>query len=130
MRIVFIDFIRWDYVVDSAYRRPLGGSQSALCYLAEALAALGHEVYLLSNTLKPVLSRGVQCLPIRKMPPNFFATFDAAIVLNGPAAGLDVRGWLRPERNLFFGRNTPTISPRCRCCVTGPWWGRLMPWHL
>jgi glycosyltransferase involved in cell wall biosynthesis len=102
MRIVFLDFVRWDYVVDSAYRVPLGGSQSALCYLAEALAGLGHEVYFLGNTTAPALSRGVQCLPIGKMPPNFFATFDVAIVLNGPAAGPDVRGWLRPGAKLIL----------------------------
>ena len=102
MRIVFLDFVRWDYVIDSAYRRPLGGSQSALCYLAEALAGLGHEVYLLCNTAAPTLSRGVQCLPIEKMPPSFFATFDAAIVLNGPAAGPDVRSWLRPGAKLIL----------------------------
>ena len=42
MNWVFLDFIRWDYDVATPRERPLGGSQSALCYLAAALARRGH----------------------------------------------------------------------------------------
>ena len=46
MKIGFFDTIGWDYDIETPYRQPLGGSQSALCYLAVALAATGHEVWL------------------------------------------------------------------------------------
>lgn len=46
LRIVFLDPIEWDYVIDTPRVRPLGGSQSALCYLAEELAKRGHAVAL------------------------------------------------------------------------------------
>lgn len=62
MKIGFADFIDWDYKVESAYQIPMGGSQSSLCYLAEALAQQGHDVFLLNNTSAPGMSCGVMCL--------------------------------------------------------------------
>ena len=59
VHLAFVDFISWDYTIDAAYQRPLGGSQSALCYLAEQLAARGHTVQLINNTAMPGASRGV-----------------------------------------------------------------------
>jgi hypothetical protein len=41
MNIAFVDWIGWDYDVSAPYERPLGGSQSALAYLAVALARRG-----------------------------------------------------------------------------------------
>ena len=41
MRLAFVDPIDWDYTVQTAFERPLGGSQSALCYLTAALLAEG-----------------------------------------------------------------------------------------
>ena len=41
MNWVFLDFIRWDFDVATPLEKPLGGSQSALCYLATALASRG-----------------------------------------------------------------------------------------
>ncbi|MEG4007423.1 hypothetical protein QUA41_16185 [Microcoleus sp. Pol11C1] len=50
MKIGFLDTYTWDYNIETPYREPLGGTQSAICYLAEALAAQGNEVFLLNNT--------------------------------------------------------------------------------
>ena len=41
MNIAFLDSIGWDYDVSTPYERPLGGSQSALAYLAAELARRG-----------------------------------------------------------------------------------------
>ena len=41
MNIAFVDSIGWDYDVSTPYERPLGGSQSALAYLAVELARQG-----------------------------------------------------------------------------------------
>jgi len=38
MKIAFLDNIGWPYLVESAYESPMGGTQSAVCYLAEELA--------------------------------------------------------------------------------------------
>lgn len=61
MKIAFLDTYTWDYTVETPYREPLGGTQSAICYLAEALAALGNEVFLLNNTSVSGMFRGVDC---------------------------------------------------------------------
>lgn len=64
MKIAFADPIACDYTIETPYQQPLGGSQSALCYLAEELASQGHEVFLLNNSKTPRISRGVVCLPL------------------------------------------------------------------
>jgi glycosyltransferase involved in cell wall biosynthesis len=91
MRIAFLDRMPWDYRVDTPDERPLGGSQSALCHLASALAGQGHAVRLVTMTTAPGLVAGVDC---RSLSEGFalFEGMDAAVVLNDPdpaiAAGL------------------------------------------
>ena len=61
MKIGFLDTYTWDYNIETPYCKPLGGTQSAICYLAEALAAQGNEVFLLNNTSESGMWRGVDC---------------------------------------------------------------------
>jgi glycosyltransferase involved in cell wall biosynthesis len=83
MRLAFLDRMPWDYRVDTPEQRPLGGSQSALCHLARALAGQGHAVRMVTMTTAPGLVAGVDC---RSLSEGFalFAGMDAAIVLNDP----------------------------------------------
>jgi hypothetical protein len=85
MRLLFVDPVPWDYTPDTPYARPLGGSQSALCYLAERFAALGHEVGLLNNAQTCGVVRGVHCFnldePTRESV-EFAAGTDAVIAVN------------------------------------------------
>src|SRR3954468_16840522 len=86
MNFVFLDFIRWDYDVQTPLARPLGGSQSALCYLATALARRGERVTTLTGTSKPRSIQGVNCLHHDNIPADVFAPQDTlTILLNGPA---------------------------------------------
>jgi glycosyltransferase involved in cell wall biosynthesis len=102
LSICFIDAIDWDYNVDAPTLRPFGGSQSALCYLAIALAKMGHDVTLLSNTSKPGMVCGVNCINRRIADPAFFASrkFEAVIVLNGPAEMSAMR-WNLPHSTML-----------------------------
>src|SRR4051812_42975789 len=94
MNVVFLDLIGWDYDVATPYERPLGGSQSAACYLAEELARQGHRVTLLSGTPRPGRVRGVDCLNVQNTDRAFLAQpLDAAVVVSGPA-GLQLRPYL------------------------------------
>jgi len=82
-RLAFLDRIAWDYRVDTPEERPLGGSQSALCYLARALARAGHEVRTVTMTRSPARIDGVDCLS-GLGGFGLFAGADAVIVLNDP----------------------------------------------
>jgi glycosyltransferase involved in cell wall biosynthesis len=83
MRILFIDPSRWQYTVDAPYERPLGGSQSALCYLAAELAQLGHSVTLINGITTESESRGVRQRNLEALgAPGFSDSFDVGIVLN------------------------------------------------
>ncbi|MDY6940331.1 MAG: glycosyltransferase [Cyanobacteriota bacterium] len=99
MKIAFADYIGWDYNVESVYQMPLGGSQSALCYLAEALAQQGHEVFLINHTSKPGTSRGVVCLSwnahsLRQLPS---LDLDALVCWNHAELGKKLKPFLSPH---------------------------------
>lgn len=61
MRLLFVDRSQLDYHVETPRYQPLGGTESAICYLCIELAALGHEVYLLNNGSTPGVFSGVHC---------------------------------------------------------------------
>ncbi|MGE3777457.1 MAG: hypothetical protein AB7F89_09750, partial [Pirellulaceae bacterium] len=86
MNWVFLDALPWEYDIATPSERPLGGSQSALCYLAVALARRGHEVAAVTGTSRTGTVQGVRCVPQEHFghalirPPNTIV-----VVLNGPA---------------------------------------------
>jgi glycosyltransferase involved in cell wall biosynthesis len=86
MNWVFLDAAPLDYDVATPLERPLGGSQSALCYLATALARRGERVTTLTALSKPREIDGVHCLLHESIPAEIFAPADTiTVVLNGPA---------------------------------------------
>lgn len=103
MKFVFLDNIDIDYTVDTPYRVPLGGSQSALCYLAEALAAQGHEVFVVNHTTVEGLVRGVHMYSFNG---DFVSAFapppDAAIILNRTGWGAQIKPVLEAGTRLVL----------------------------
>jgi glycosyltransferase involved in cell wall biosynthesis len=85
VNIAFFDRLDLDYDAATPYERPLGGAQSAICYLAAALAARAHTVALYTCATKPREYQGVRCFPIKGMSRDAFAACDALIVCNGSA---------------------------------------------
>src|SRR4051794_18800890 len=104
MNWVFLDFIRWDYDVGTPQVRPLGGSQSALCYLATTLARRKHRVTTLTGTTTPRDILGVRCLRYEEIPAEVFMPDDTlTVVLNGPADVVHaIREVLPRERKLVL----------------------------
>ncbi len=95
MNWVFLDFSRWDYDVATPLSRPLGGSHSALCYLATELARAGQSVSVANGLQQPRDVHGVRCLSLDNLTTDIFAPVDTVvIVLNGPG---DIAGQLRPQ---------------------------------
>ena len=99
VRIAFVDFIEWDYTPQTPRERPLGGTQSGLCYLAECLAKENHDVFLLNNTQKLERVRGVQCIPLSLDGPKLREIFntikvDALVILSASDAARQLRPWV------------------------------------
>src|SRR5579872_2503556 len=87
MRIAFIDPIGWQYTVETPYERALGGSQSALCYLATELTRLGHSITVLNGSATGAEIRGVRIANISALQsPKFIADLDVGVVLNAAIA--------------------------------------------
>ncbi|WP_448662922.1 glycosyltransferase [Sphingomonas sp. CJ20] len=80
--IMFIDPLGWDYTPQTPREMPLGGSQSALCYLSEALASRGVNVTLITGTSAPGFVRGVVCVNGAQRPWDHVAGADLVVVLN------------------------------------------------
>lgn len=117
MNWVFLDPLSWDYDVDSPLVRPLGGSQSALCYLAKALARRGHHVSTLTNTSNPRQIDGVFCFNSDQFPSKLLHEPQTIIVeLNGPADwAWQFRSKLPTSVPLILwtqiAHNQPTMAP-------------------
>ncbi|MBI1778578.1 MAG: glycosyltransferase family 4 protein [Proteobacteria bacterium] len=92
-RIAFLDLIPWDYRVDTPERRPLGGSQSAMCYLAAALARRGHEVLFVTRTKEPGIVAGVECISADSVGFECFRGADLVVLLNSsdPEPAISIR---------------------------------------
>ena len=64
MKFIFVDQqTSKPYTVSTPRKEALGGSQSAICYYAGALAKLGHEVILVNQINSPTLDDGVHVKP-------------------------------------------------------------------
>jgi glycosyltransferase involved in cell wall biosynthesis len=117
MNIAFLDAVGWDYDVSTPYERPLGGSQSALAYLAVELARRGSRVTLFCGTSWPREVLGVTCVSIQAIPVGALGQpYDAFIVLNGPAdLALRLRPHLAPATPLVLwtqhAADQPAMQP-------------------
>jgi glycosyltransferase involved in cell wall biosynthesis len=104
MKIALLDLARWDYNVSSVRQVPLGGSQSAACYLAECLAAAGQEVWVVNHTTAPGAYSGVNCLSWKTTGESHFRSLnlDVVVVLQRAGMGLKLRAALDPRTRLIL----------------------------
>ena len=117
MRLAFFDAIPWDFNVRTPYDAPLGGSQSALCYLASHLAAAGHHIWLVNNGTALGTIDGVEHLNFRQVNADQINKLhlDACIVVNDSRIGGAVRDLVGRACRLCSGSMpTPTRArPPC-----------------
>ena len=117
LKLCFVDYAPMDYTPESPYQTPLGGSQSALCYLSAALAERGHLITLLNHTQTPGCWRGVDCLTLPEEPGEFFASqaFDAVISLNSLEPMQTIRPFLSPRTPMLLWTqhaiDQPAVAP-------------------
>src|SRR5262245_7931974 len=110
VRIAFMDTQKLDYVADTPYRRPLGGSQSALCYLAVGLGRLVREVAVLNRATSAGLHRGVEFLKLARVRVEFLLRFEVIVVLNF-AAGARLRREYGLRTPLVLWLSQPSDQP-------------------
>lgn len=83
MKIAFVDLTDIRYRLDALESAPLGGSQSAMLLVAEALARAGARVYVIGMHLEHGATwRGVTGLDVRKASRGAFEPLDALISVN------------------------------------------------
>jgi glycosyltransferase involved in cell wall biosynthesis len=82
MRLAFVDGTNYDYTPATPLERPLGGMQSALCYLATALAARGHSVTLFNATTTPGSYYGVSCERFDPLVGAALNAFDVVVSIS------------------------------------------------
>jgi glycosyltransferase involved in cell wall biosynthesis len=104
MRIGFGDFSGWDFHAQTVDRQPMGGAQSAACYLARALAQRGHDVFLFSLTSTPGVFAGVNCLSWHSTPLSAIGPlqFDVFVCLLAAKNGELLRSSLGPGTRLVL----------------------------
>ena len=83
---------------------PLGGSQSAACYLARALASQGHEIIFLTHTSTPGTHAGVACLSWARTPLSALPALklDVFICVLGAGNGRLLREVMGPGVRLIL----------------------------
>jgi glycosyltransferase involved in cell wall biosynthesis len=115
MRVAFLDPANWDYETTTPSRRPLAGSQSALCYLTVELARAGHEISVLNGIAAAGEHDGVRFLNMREAATgDVLNRFDALVVLNLADAlflrqDLDIR--IPMVLWLSHAHDQPAVSP-------------------
>lgn len=104
MRIAFGDFSGWDFHAQSVETMPLGGSQSAACYLAQALARSGHAVFFFTMTSAPGTYEGVVCLSWSTTPLDRLRALnlDAFVCILAPGNGTLLREMLDARTRLIL----------------------------
>jgi glycosyltransferase involved in cell wall biosynthesis len=104
LHIAFFDPAPWQYSVETVYREPLGGSQSAAIYLAEALSRMGHQVHFVSKTQNQGTFHGVDCVDRSIMNVDLLQQWklDAMIVVLGAGLGRHLRAMISPRCKLIL----------------------------
>ncbi|URR35592.1 glycosyltransferase [Thermosynechococcus sp. HN-54] len=104
MRLLFVDPSSLSYTVETPKKDPLGGSQSALCYLLSTLHEKGQEVFLANNCQKIAVVDGILHLPLSALSKATltFIQPDVCIVLNSTSSIQDLRTVLPTSTSLVL----------------------------
>ena len=111
MKIAFADFCQMRYDVRTVDSAPLGGTESAACYLTRALARQGHDVFLLGNVPVEGLYEGVRCLAIQSAQSLPWQALDALVCMGRPGDPVALRRELAPATRLISWQSHAADQP-------------------
>ncbi len=116
MRIAFVDFTPWDYTPLTPDKAPLGGTQSAVCYLARQLAADGQAVSLINGAARPALVEGVAVVPLTDVgAERVLADCQVAVLISTGHAVRKLKALLARDARLVLwtqhAADQPAVQP-------------------
>lgn len=130
MKICFLHPGQMRFNIETPFLQPLGGTESALVYLAIELAKLGHEITLLSNTETTGMMRGVSCLNYSVEMDGLMLskqTFDAVVVINGARLSAEFKPLLKEHTCLVLWAtldvDQPPLHPLLQAGIRKMWDG-------
>lgn len=132
MKIVFLDQPGMTYTARTPYDQPLGGTQSAACYLSAALARRGHEVTLLSDGKHDDQVLGVRCMGTdANRLRDVLNAHDRIIVLSVPIGGKLDQIEVRTPRILWqhLAADFATVRPHFVEPERSAWHGHVYVSH-
>ena len=112
LKIGFVNFTPLKYDVETPYNEPLGGSESSMCYLAEHLAKLGHQVILFRKNKEEFQKRKVKHLEVNKIVTT---PLDVLIIQNTPYFGLEIRERIDKNTKLILWSQHASNQPAVSC---------------
>lgn len=106
MKILFVNLSGLVFTVATPDTAPLGGTESAMCYLARELAKRGHGVFIVGKQPdnSPLTVMGVTHTPLNVLQNSDFLAaqeFDVIIVSNAPVAGTSLRA-MSPQSHILL----------------------------
>lgn len=110
MNIGFVNFSSLKYDVTTPYKRPMGGSESAMCYLAVALAKNKHNVTLFTTLSIKGKKLGVNCIP-EKYLFDHLEQLDFLVVQNSPLQGYQLKRSLSKKTKLILWTQHDSDQP-------------------
>jgi len=111
MRIAFVDFGNTEYDPTTVDTAPLGGTESAACYLSRSLARHGHQIYLLSKSHFTGARGGVTCIPREQSPPPSSLKLDAMVCIGAASDPVALRKMLGASVRLILWLHLPADHP-------------------
>lgn len=112
MKIAFIDPAdSFDYNPMTPLQKPLGGTQSAICYLASELSKLGHDITLINWISSPGVYQGIACPGWQRgFTKELLGSADVIIAVN-VTMGTDLRQMIGPRVPMVLWAHHATSQP-------------------
>jgi glycosyltransferase involved in cell wall biosynthesis len=111
MNIAFADFCGMKYDVRTVDHAPLGGSESAACYLSRALVKQGHHAFLLANVPAEGVHEGVRCVSIQNSGSLPWQMLDAVTCMGRPGNPVEFRRALAQKTLLISWQSHSADQP-------------------
>src|SRR3972149_266937 len=111
IKIGFVNFAPLSYDVLTPYKEPLGGTESAMCYLTVELAKLGHKVVLFGRYSKNFSLKGVVHESQDRIGQGKWHDLDFMVIQSDPMAGVEVKPLLNEKTKLILWEHMEIDQP-------------------